>query len=156
VTRPAKLLFDECIGWPIVDQLRGVIGIDPQVTLEHVIKLGFGGENDEDWIPKVAAGGWVLVTGDRGVKKKGRGEKLPTVCGAYGVTYAVLSRSLVHLKAFDKYRLILEVWDKLVALKDEPPGSGFSIRRTKEHYAVVLFRPPPPPPPGVQLTLPSK
>ena len=62
----AKLLFDECIGWPIVEQLSALIGVtSTDVLLGHAVKLGFGGQNDEDWIPAIAAQGWVIITGDR-------------------------------------------------------------------------------------------
>lgn len=143
----SKLLFDECVGHPIVDQLRSIIGIDPSaVELEHVIRRGFGGMNDDEWIPMIAGEGWVIVTGDRGKKKKpGTGEKLPVVCAEFKVTYASFSRSFNQRTAFEKYRIILTVWEDLLTLTDEPPGTGYSIRpNSSGKPSVALWRPLPP------------
>lgn len=144
MNKKAKLLFDECIGWPILEQLAGVIGFnEEEVEVAHAVKMGFGGKNDEDWIPQIASDGWVIITGDDGrQKKKGKGEKLPILCAALGVTYAAFSKSICHYKSFQKYRVILAVWDDLIALKDVEPGSGFSIRPSSSgHPHVVLKRP---------------
>jgi hypothetical protein len=146
VTKPAKILFDECVGRPIVAQIRSLIGIDPTVQLDHVIDKGFGGQNDDQWIPLIADEGWIIITGDSGKSgKRGRGEKLPVVCAAFGVTYAAFSRSVVHATAFQKHRIIIDLWDALVALKDAPPGSGYSIRPAGRgtHYTLVLAKPAP-------------
>jgi hypothetical protein len=146
VNSKAKLLFDECVGHPLVTQLANLIGVDEQeVELSHVLWKGFGGENDDVWIPKIASEGWVIITGDEGKQsKRAKGEKLPIVCSAYRVTYVSFSRAVVHFNTFEKTRTILNHWKELLVLKDAPRGSGYQIRLNNSgHTSLVLKNPPP-------------
>jgi hypothetical protein len=99
------------------------------VELAHVIQRGFGGMNDDQWIPLIAREHWVIITADRGSRPKpGTGANLASVCREHRVTYVALSRSINKGNSFAKLRAIMAVWEGLLALKDVAPGSGFSIR----------------------------
>lgn len=138
-----KLLFDECIGHPLVTQLIDVsVKFGPQeVDISHVIWLEFGGRNDDEWIPEIANENWVIITGDSGKRKKpGRGEKLPIVCAMYGVTYVTFSTAVNSCSSFHKLNVILNHWDRLLTLKDEPRGSGFQIRQTNSGRTVLELK----------------
>lgn len=153
-TSPLRLLFDECIGWPVVDQLANLVAFDSaEYELEHAIRLGFGGVKDEIWIPQIADDGWLIITGDDGKRRKaGSGEKLPVVCRQCGVTYAVLSRSVRKLHSFQKVRVLLAVWESLASMREAPRGSGFSIRPASENsWKLALTREAPKPfiPPSI-------
>lgn len=99
------------------------------VELSHIKKdLEYEGEKDEDWIPKIAGQGWVLITGDRGRRPKSNtGEKLPIVCKACGITHAALSTAVNGFSRRKKLGAILLFLDDLIALKDSPPGSSYEL-----------------------------
>jgi hypothetical protein len=119
--------------------LAGVIGIGDDVVVEHAVRKGFGGMNDEDWIPLIANEGWVIITADSGKQtRQAKGKKLPAVCKEWRVTYAACSPAIVHFNSFEKYRLMLGLWDSLIALKDSPRGTGYSIRLISGRPALVL------------------
>lgn len=136
---PKKLLFDECVGAPLVVHMRGVIGLPTDIVLAHVIPMGFGSMNDDVWIPKIATDGWLVVTNDRGSRKKaGKGEKLPIVCAAYRVSYVALSPTVGDYNSLDKYRVIMEMWDSLVACTQAPRGTAFTLKRTSDKWHHVI------------------
>jgi hypothetical protein len=64
--RPAaRILFDECVGRPHVDALRG--RLTTNVELVHISTYYREGVKDTEWIPRIAAEpGWVVMTADRG------------------------------------------------------------------------------------------
>jgi hypothetical protein len=141
VNSKVRLLFDECIGHPLVTQLAGVIGIEPaDIELSHVIWKGFASKIDDEWVPQIADEGWIVISGDEG-KAKSRGSKLPLLCQAYGVTYVTFSRAVAHYSAFGKYRVLLHHWSEIVALKEAPRGTGYQIRANNTgHTSLVLRR----------------
>lgn len=108
----------------MVEQLRKILGCGEDIELEHAVRIGFGGVHDDVWIPKIAAEGWIVITGDSGRQSKPGKGKLPLVCKEWRVTFAACSPSIVNYDSSRKLRLLLDVWDNLVALKDAPRGSA--------------------------------
>lgn len=143
----AKLLFDECVGRPLVDELRRLsIGLDTEgVEIEHVLNLQFGSTNDDQWIPEIASEGWIIVTGDRGKRQKsGRGAKLPIVCAEYGVTHVVLSTAVNSFNTQRKFQAIVDHWEELIELRNATPGSTFQIQLvSSDRTQLKLKREPP-------------
>jgi hypothetical protein len=134
-----RFLFDECIGFPLVEQLADLLGVSSQeVDLGHAVKLGFGGINDDVWIPQIASDGWTIISGDRGAQQKAfKGEKLPIVCRQFGITHAILSRSVNKLKSFMKIRALLATWDDLLGAHSGPRGCGYALKMTSQgHFAL--------------------
>jgi len=85
-------MFDECIGKPVMEQLRQAV--DPVARFIHVCDEFKSGALDNDWIPQIASrGGHVVITSDGGQHSK-RTEKLPLICAEYGVTHVVMSGTL--------------------------------------------------------------
>lgn len=128
----AKILFDECLGMPMVEALKTALSLGPdEAELAHVIPMGFGGVHDDVWIPQIAADGWIVVTCDRGTHQTDKGKKLPDVCREKNVTYVALSRALAKRTTPFKMAAILSVWDQILAdVHEAPRGTGFQIRLT--------------------------
>lgn len=124
-----KVLFDECIGKPHVESLIEFLAIDggERPEIRHVLDFQGQGVWDEDWIPRVANEGWMIVTQDRGRKGRSKGEPLPNLCHKLGITHVVLSRRIAQRKSADKVLTILSVWRELLGLFDEPVGSRFAL-----------------------------
>lgn len=109
--------------------------IGEDVDFSHIVDRQLAGVRDEDWIPQIADDGWIVITADRGKRKKsGTGERLPIICERFGVTYAAFSRSISQKNTSFKIRALHSVFPELKALPGELRGSGFSIRpRTTRH-----------------------
>lgn len=134
-----KLLFDENFGLPLVKALRGLIAFSRELTeAQHIIELQHSGAKDAEWIPKIAAGGWIVLTADRG---RSAGAKLPQLCRAAGITHVLVSGSLHNRPQFEKARAVLVVWPQLAAMAAEPPGGSFSLRYSHALHPVLLLRP---------------
>jgi PIN like domain len=129
VTKKLKLMFDECIGKPVMESLPQLLSFSKhdQFELGHVLDRQKQGIHDEDWIPQLAPEGWIVVTGDRGKGGKKKGEKLPFVCMRNQVTHIMLGPSLLHKPSFDKVVAIVQVWDEIAKLPDAPAGSAFLL-----------------------------
>jgi hypothetical protein len=144
VTKKLKLMFDECVGKPVMDSLPGLLGFSKhEFELAHVLDKQQQGIWDENWIPSLAADGWIVVTGDRG-KRGGRkkGEKLPIVCQQHGVTHIMIGPSLHDQPSFAKAQAIISLWDQIALLPDAPPGSAYLLSVTKAGRAQLSLRPP--------------
>ena len=129
MTQP-KLLFDECIGKPHVQCLTDLASFevdDDRPEIIHILDFQDQGIGDEEWIPRMADGGWILATGDRGRRQRGKGEPLPRVCVREGVTHVILSAAVQRRKLFAKMLTVLSVWYELMTLQNEPAGSRFVV-----------------------------
>jgi len=129
VTTPRKLLFDECIGKPLVDKLREMLKdtISEELVIGHLLEYYEQGIWDEEWVPLAAQDGWVIVTADRGRKRGGKGDQLRLVCERHQITHIALSRRVNTRKSIDKIMTILSVWHEVLSAMDSPPGSHWSL-----------------------------
>ncbi|MBP3954006.1 hypothetical protein J8F10_01670 [Gemmata sp. G18] len=115
------------------------------------------GIKDGDWIPQLAAeGGWVVISSD-GAKQSGRGDKLPDLCRAFGITHIVLSPSLHSKRASEKSGAIANLWTQIEsAVSAAVPGTRFVLRYKSKKgtnlvsLALVEVPRPPEPSPEVQ------
>lgn len=61
-------------------------------VVESVVKLYGSGTLDEQWVPQIRAGGWIVISTDRA--KRCGGQKLPALLALHGVTHALVSGTL--------------------------------------------------------------
>lgn len=125
--RPVRLLFDECVGRPVVARLMDFVGpaAPPGFEIHHVLDLAPSGTRDEDWLPPLKDGGWTVISADGArTPNRNRGKKLPRLCVEYGVTLVLLSPKVHGRKSFDKVRTIISVWDRLVEIAADESCRG--------------------------------
>lgn len=149
---PAKILFDECLGAPMVEQLGKMLDLaSSNVQLEHAVKMGFGATSDAEWIPQIARGGWVIVSGDRGMHSR-KADRLPAICAHYRVTHVLLSPGINKGTGLFKLQAIMSVWSDLVEACNAPPGTGYSLRLGPSGRPSLVHKSDPPaaPPPKTQ------
>ena len=108
--------------------------------LKHIYDFQMSSTRDEVWVPKLANEGWIVVTADGGKGGKGKGEKLPKLCHLNKITHIILSSTLHHKPVFEKTRCLIAVWNDIVRLPEEPPGSRFSLRATMSGSSVQLVK----------------
>ena len=115
VSRPIKLLFDECLTGPVVRHLHGLLSYT-KLKIEVMLLPDFikRGTHDDEWVPKIKDEGWIVVTGDSGKGGTGRGTKLPFVCAREGVTHVMLSGRLQQKTGFEKARAFISVWEEKI------------------------------------------
>src|SRR5438105_1695297 len=114
-----------------MDKIKAAVSISlDESEFSHVLDFQIQGVHDQDWIPRIAQeGNWIVITGDRGRRgKASKGEKLPVVCKAHGVTHVVLSKTIHHKTSLDKMAAILSVWSDIQKLADAPKGSQHVLR----------------------------
>lgn len=87
-----KLLFDECVGRPLVEGLARYFSLDPEGLEIAFVGTLFPGQPDAVWLPHAAAGEWIIVSADRG--KTNNGVKLPRVCVELGLRHILFSSQL--------------------------------------------------------------
>lgn len=142
-----KLLFDECVGKPHVDGIARLAQMDlsdERPEVRHILEFQQQGVWDEQWIPRVASEGWILITADRGKKGPKKGEKLPRLCVRHRITHVVLSTGMHRRKSFEKMLAILSVWYVLLKLRDAPPGSRYQLEPTFRGQAKLVHKQLPP------------
>lgn len=125
-----KLLFDECIGAPMMEQLKSLIeqSSTESVDFKHLLEFQQQGVEDKDWLPQKAKEGWVLITADRGRPTGSQqGGNLPRLCRTYQMTHILLGPSIHKKKQFDKMRALLAVWDDVIIACRAKPGTRFVI-----------------------------
>ena len=125
--RPAKLLFDECLGKPAISKLAEIVamggGVKPQVS--HLFEYAPPGTRDEVWVPGLASDGWTVITADGGHRpNKNRGAKLPLLCHQYSVTHVVLSSFVHNRTTFEKIVTIMSVWYQIVDIASDSSLAG--------------------------------
>ena len=136
-----KLLFDECLGHPLVPTLATFLEkAGYPCECKHIRDFQYNGVADDKWVPLIADQGWIVISADSG-KKKSVGEKLPKVCRAYGVSHVILSPKLHYRKQHFKFLKIMEVAYQLQKVADAPGGSRFSLRLSTDDRAVLVERP---------------
>ena len=121
MNEPPKFLFDECLGRPLTETMRKLIGFHRhQVGVMHLFDRFEAGTRDEIWVPKIAPEGWIVVSVDRG---RSPGPKLPLLCSALGVSHILFAPSAAALPQFEKARAFLRVWRDAVNLAQAPAGT---------------------------------
>ena len=134
-----RFLIDECIGKPSMMALKALVPDD--LEFAHICDIFGQGAQDKDWIPQIAEEGrWVVITSDGG-KKSNRGGKLPRLCEENGITHVVMSPSLHSKRADEKVAALVMVWDRLMTLGNEVPGTRFKLqyRASKGTNALTLL-----------------
>ena len=132
VTNPIRLLFDEsAIGKPAVVHFSRFVEIDRtehKPEIKHLFDFAKPDEWDENWIPRMVQGGWIVIAGDRG-KRGGlsKGEKLLRVCVNNGVSHVLFSRRVGSRNTFEKLLSIVSVWHEILAVSNYPKGSRFML-----------------------------
>jgi hypothetical protein len=129
VTTPQKFLLDECVSLPIVEALRKhVESLPDPATLTHIIELGLASQTDDEWIPRIAEEGWIVISGDKGKGGLRKGQKLKAVCVAFGVTHILVSASIQEKKVAEKIEIFTSAWEQIAATVDAEAGTRYSMR----------------------------
>lgn len=130
MSAPLRLLFDDWLSKHAVNSLREIAQFSRgAVEVSYLATLNCEGKLDDEWVPQLAGGGYLLITTDR-AKKKSRGSKLPVLCRRSGLRHVMLSAAVHSLSQFDKLRAIFSVWPKLLNAASAPPGAGFLLKKT--------------------------
>jgi hypothetical protein len=140
VDRGVKLLFDENFGKPIVSALADLAGFSrAHCRVKHLLERFQPGTPDEEWIPKIAQEGFILISSDLGRGKRGR--RLPEICIQCGLTHVLVSGKLHNQTQFEKIRGVLVVWPRLLETAQEPPGTGYMLKMSSGGNPVLEKRP---------------
>src|SRR5687767_1996234 len=100
--------------------LRSLVETDAE--FRHLCDELRQGVPDQEWVPRVAATGCVVITGDGGRQSK-RGLKLPEILRAVGVTHVILSPKLHSKPMTEKAAALASVWPELEVRTREPAAS---------------------------------
>ncbi len=144
-----RLLFDECVGKPLVERLAQDLSTD-EIEIKHILDFQGQGIKDQDWLPRIADDkrvAWIVITGDQG-RKSTPADKLPSICQVLEITHVMLSSTIHTSDSATKEAAIRAVWPQLVSLADTAPkGSAWVIRRagTPPHDPVLVRKPQPRP-----------
>jgi len=139
VNETIKILFDENFGEPLVSALAEFMSLyHEDVEICHLFKFAKASEKDEVWIPRIAPGGWLVVSTDRG--KRCGGKKLPAICREHKVTHILLSTSLHDAKHFEKIRAFVAVWPRVVMAARFEKGTRYSLRYEGQEKRVALVQ----------------
>ncbi len=137
MSAPAKFMFDECIGLPIMQRLDELVTAPHDFS--HVCLKFKSGIPDHEWIPVLGKdGGWLVITGDR-ARKSNRGGKLPRLCKQYGITTLILSPKLAQKRSAEKLGCLLSMWEEIIALHQKPAGSQFQLRYRKTNEGRLIL-----------------
>jgi PIN like domain len=137
VSEPIRILFDENFGEPLVSALARFLDWDETPKeIRHLFAFAKQSETDDVWVPKIATGGWTVITTDRAKRSSER--KLPRICFENNVTHILISAGIHGAKQFEKGRAILAVWPEVIAAANGPRGRRFSLRYIGALKRVVL------------------
>ncbi|HEX4607852.1 MAG TPA: hypothetical protein VH092_06585, partial [Urbifossiella sp.] len=127
VNATVRYLFDECIGWPVAEEISRLSG--SKATFAHIVQyFGAEGTPDRVWVPQLAAEkSWVVITSDGG-KQSRKGDKLPAICLAHDLTHVVLAPSLHALGTKDKVAALLSLWSEIEMVGSNPLYCRYSLR----------------------------
>jgi hypothetical protein len=158
---PIRILFDENFGKPVVAKFLDWYE-EEKVEIAHIFQFAKSGETDDVWIPRLATGGWLLITTDRA--KRCGGPKLPDLCRDHGVSHVLVGATIQKAKQFERVRAILAVWPRVIlAAKYPTKGTRFSLRYDSEKRVILIQsvdnRPRPagsPPPLGFDGRMPRR
>lgn len=140
MSTPAKFLFDECLGEPMMKKLQEMVSGSPH--FKHLREIFEQKTPDSEWIPEIAReGGWVVITSDN-AKRSNRGGKLPRLCKEHKVTHILFSPALHSKRADEKLAALVLMWAQIAEVHKEPPGTGFKLRyrdrADKQGLGIVL------------------
>ena len=144
MTAAIRLLFDECLGPPMLEPIRSLAWLDPRdIEIEHVLSFQQPGVHDDKWIPGIAEEGWLVITSDRGGRgnSQSKGRKLTRVCFLYRISYVVLAPQVHDLTAVPKSEAVASVFSQLVTAAQYPRGSRFAMVRRPSGATAVLHMP---------------
>lgn len=147
-----KLLIDECIGRGIYENIKPHLdAASPPIQHTHILDFNQRqGVDDEEWVPRAAAEGWIVVTGDSGATKLGA--PIQVIMPQFGVTGIYFSGKLQQRAASVKMAALLAVLDHLAVIEAAPKGTRFRLHMTtKGSFGLKLWplthRDPPQNPP---------
>ena len=141
MNEPIKILFDENFGEPLVSALAVFLDwYEESVEIRHLFKFAKASEKDEVWVPRIAPGGWTVISTDRA--KRCGGKRLPDLCREYAVTHILLSASIHEAKQFEKMRAFIAVWPRIILAAKCNNGTRFSLRYDGPDKRVALVERP--------------
>jgi hypothetical protein len=131
-----KYFFDNCIAPNIVKILLLAGAEKDGHELVHIAEAqGFDREaKDPEWIPKVAAYGWVAVTVDRRIRAKPQERKLLADTGMRAV---VIADGVANMRLWDQVGWWIRHWPKIAKETAKiKEGQQFLV---KQHGDIELF-----------------
>ena len=133
MTDQLRVMFDENMGRPLVRALSKLLAFhDPPPVVMHLIDFEHHqGADDRVWIPKLVDDGWVVVSSDRGRKK--RYAQLPTICQKLRVTHFLFSGALHNSKQFEKARAVITLWPRIVEAATDARGKRYLMQKGRLH-----------------------
>jgi PIN like domain len=137
---PDRFLFDECINLPSFEKLcEHVAALPEPAELAHLLRWEWAGALDDEWIPKIAADGWVVVSADKGRKSQlAKGRKLTTVCASFQVTHILVSQAIHRQTSAAKAAIFIDAWPLVARATAAPRGTRFSMRYEGKAKKIVL------------------
>jgi len=122
-----KLLIDECIGKGIYASVKPSLdSAQPPITHAHILDFNkASGVADDVWVPRVAQGGWVVVTGDTGAKKLGA--PLQIIMPQYKVTGVYFSGKLQQQPGQVKISALIWMLQHRHRVESAPQGTRFKL-----------------------------
>lgn len=143
MTQALRLLFDDCLSKHAIAALLRLAEFSRSpVEVAHLATINLEGCCDDDWVPRIAHEGYVVISTDRG-KKISRGAKLPILCRRHKVTHVLLTGAVHQLNQFDKLRAIFCVWPLIVSAAESPRGSGYLLKKTNSGgFDLIPIQPP--------------
>jgi hypothetical protein len=130
VNKPAaKFLFDECVSRSLMNRLATFLAeTECSCEFAYLMDRFPAGSKDEDWLPRIAAEDWVVITADRGKQTKGGADKrLPAICMRLEITHVIIGAGLHQLPINPKLRAFVGIWDSILRAVESPRGSRISI-----------------------------
>lgn len=94
----------------------------------HILDNFQSGTHDDVWIPAMKGKGYVVISTDSGRNRPLTGGKLPQLCRENEITHILFSPRLHQLPARDKIAALVLVWDQIMDVPTEVPGTRFSLR----------------------------
>jgi hypothetical protein len=92
------------------------------------------GTKDPDWIPRVAAKGWLIITRDRRIQEKLAEINAVRTCGAKMVNFASQDAG----STWGQLEVFMSRWREIEALIDEPGPFIYIASRTGKLRAIPL------------------
>ena len=134
-----QLLFDECVGRPLVEGLATLLKLDKSVSeVKRLLEMQQSGTADRLWIPTHAKEGWVLVTADRHRKgSSNAGGNLLSICLAHDMTCICLGKSVHQLRHIAKAGVILTLWQDIKAAALGDRGLQYTLQKSGASLSLI-------------------
>jgi len=122
-----QLYFDECCSRRLSREIKEFFASDyPDLETCHVLDEYGRGTKDSEWLkPLQENDKWIVITHDHGRDPKK--EKLPVVCRALGVTYVLISSSIISAGYTEQKTALVSVWQELLELYRLPNGTQVKL-----------------------------